>query len=297
VDITTGDVLRKEVHMKVLVIGGTGYIGAAVVRQLGVAGHLPVVLVRDPSRAPEAVESRVGDLTDPAALRAAITPDIDVVVHAATPSGDWASDLEAIDTLVAALTGRALVYLSGVWVLGRTVEPADESAPTRPIDIVARRPEAEERVLTAGGVRGVVIRPGIVHGAGGGIPGMMVDWARRAGVGRHVGEAGVRWPMVHLDDLADLVVLAVERAEAGSVLHGVAEPAVPVKELAAAADVAAGGAGGAEEWPEDEAATDLGAPFAQALALDQEVVAVAATHLGWAPSRADAVTDLRSGSY
>lgn len=283
--------------MKVLVIGGTGYIGAAVVRRLAAAGHTPVVLVRDPNRAPETVESRVGDLTDPAALRAAITPDIDVVVNAATPSGSWSSDLQAIDALVTALTGRALVYLSGVWVLGTTAEPADESAPTQPIDIVAGRTQVEERVLTAAGVRGVVIRPGIVHGAGGGIPGMMVDWARRAGVGRHVGEAGVRWPMVHVDDLADLVVLAVERAEAGSVVHGVAEPAVPVKELAAAADVAAGGAGGVEEWPENEAATDLGTAFAEALALDQEVVAPAATRLGWAPSRADAVTDLRSGSY
>jgi nucleoside-diphosphate-sugar epimerase len=282
--------------MKVLVIGGTGYIGAAVVRRLAADGHIPVVLVRGSDTAPEEVESRVGDLRDLTALRAAITPDIDAVVHAATPTGDWSSDLEAIDTLVVALTGRALVYLSGVWVLGRTVEAADESAPTQPIEIVAGRTQLEDRVLTAAGVRGVVIRPGIVHG-GGGIPGMMVDWARQAGVGRHVGEAGVRWPMVHRDDLADLVALALERAEAGSVLHGVAEPAVPVKELAAAADVAAGGAGGVAEWPQHEAATDLGAPFAEALALDQEVVAPAAMHLGWAPSRLDAVTDLRAGSY
>lgn len=283
--------------MKVLVIGGTGYIGGAVVQRLRKTEDEPVVLVRDPVEAPASVTSRTGDLTDLPSLRAAVTADIDAVVHAATPTGDWDADLSALGVLTDSLAGRALVYLSGVWVLGSTPEPADESAATRPVEIVSGRPLLEQHVLGATGVRGVVIRPGIVHGAGSGIPGMMVNWARAAGTGRHVGGPSVRWPMVHLDDLADLVVLALHRADAGTVLHGVAEAAVPVKELAEAADVAAGGSGQAEAWDEHEAAAELGAPFAEALALDQEVAATTSRQLGWAPSRADAVTDLRDGSY
>ena len=283
--------------MKVLVIGGTGYLGTSVVRRLREAGHSPVVLVRDPLAAPGGVESRVGELHEPASLRRAVTDDVDAVVHAATPTGDWDADRVALETLTAVLGGRALVYLSGIWVLGRAPEALDEAAPTDPIEIVSGRVVLEEIVRTATTVRGIVVRPGIVHGAGGGIPAMMVDWARKAGTGRHVGDPTVRWPMVHVDDLADLVVLALERADAGAVLHGVAEPAVPVKELAAAADVAAGGSGRAESWPEEEAAVQLGAAFAAALALDQEVTATASTALGWTPSRPDAVTDLREGSY
>lgn len=283
--------------MKIMIIGGSGYIGEAVVRRLGAADHVPVLAVRDPRTAPDGVESRVADLTDPASLRAAITPDIDAVVHAATPTGDWDTDLEAVTALTASLVGRALVYLSGVWVLGSPGHPVDESARPRPTGLVSARPRLEEHVLGAAGVRGVVIRPGIVHGAGGGIPAMLVDWARQAGIGRYVGDPAVRWPMVHVDDLADLVTLALELAEPGTILHGVAEPAVPVTALAAAADVAAGGTGCSESWPQERAAADLGESFAAALALDQEVVAVAARALGWTPSRPDAVTDLANGSY
>ncbi|PWN01624.1 hypothetical protein DJ010_16365 [Nocardioides silvaticus] len=270
--------------MKILVIGGTGYIGSAVVRRLSEAGHEPLVLVRDPDERP-AAPSRTGDLTDPASLRRAVTPEIDAVVHAATPTDSWDTDLAALAALTDTLEGRTLVYLSGIWVLGRSAEAVDESAHTNPIPIVSERPRLERHVLDATGVRGVVIRPGIVHGAGGGIPGMMVAWARAAGTGRYVGEPTVRWPMVHVDDLADLVLLALDRARAGSVLHAVSESSVAVKELAVEADLAAGGSGQAEAWPVDDAATELGEPFAEALALDQEVVAPAARELGWAPYR------------
>lgn len=278
--------------MKVLVIGGTGYIGAAVVERLRAAGHDPVALVRDPDRAPADVPTRAGDLADPDSLRAALTRDIDAVVHAATPTGDWDTDVAALAVMTDALAGRALIYISGVWVLGSATEPVDESAPANPIEIVSGRPRLERHVLDATQVRGVVIRPGIVHGAGGGIPGTMVDWARGKGTGRYVGDPTVRWPMVHRDDLAGLVLLALERASAGTVLHAVTEPAVAVKDLAVAADLAAGGSGAAQAWDRHEAATELGAPFAEALALHQEVEAGAARRLGWAPAHLDAVREL-----
>ncbi|HEY3006160.1 MAG TPA: NAD-dependent epimerase/dehydratase family protein [Kribbellaceae bacterium] len=285
--------------MKVLVIGATGYIGSAVVERLRTAGHEPVAVSRDP-RPDAPVETRQGDLGDPAALVSLVTDDIDAVVHAATPSGDWAADQAAIEKLVAPLrgTGRAVVYTSGVWVLG-PADGAGEDAPLAAIPIVAGRPGLERVVLDAAedGVRGIVIRPGIVHGHGGGIPGMLVGWAREHGAGRYVGSLDTRWPMVHADDLADLYVAALERAEAGAVLHGVAEPAVTVRDLAGAADVAAGGSGRAAEWPYDEAVATLGEQFADALALDQRVIAPHAEALGWTPTRAGALDDLRTGSY
>ncbi len=278
--------------MKVLVIGGTGYIGSTVVERLGAAGHEPVGLVPDPTRARARVPTRAGDLNEPASLGAAITPDIDAVVHAATPVGSWDADLAALTALTEALSGRTLVYLSGVWVLGRTTHPVDESAPTRPVEIVAGRPRLEQHVLGAADVRGVVVRPGIVHGRGGGIPSMMVDWARAAGTGRYVGDPTVRWPMVHVDDLADLVLISLDRAPAGTVLHAVGERGVPVKELAVAADLAAGGTGRAEAWAVADAAREVGGAFAEALALHQEVTAEVARGLGWAPSHVDAIRSI-----
>ncbi|MFC0842432.1 NAD-dependent epimerase/dehydratase family protein [Streptomyces noboritoensis] len=287
--------------MKVLVLGSTGYIGSAVVQRLAAEGHQVVHFMKDASRPPTDATMVVGDLTDPASLRAAVTDDIDAVVNLATPTGDEAVDTAAVDALTERLhgTGRAFVYTSGVWVLGATGDAAvDEDAPTNAITIVGYRPRIEQQVLATGGedVRAVVVRPGIAYGRGGGIPALMTGWAREHGTGRYVGSAATRWPMVHVDDLADLFVLAVAKASAGSVLHGVAHEAVPVAALAAAADVAAGGTGRAEPWPLEQAAEAVGGPFAEALGLNQVVSGQrAVTELGWHPSRPSVLTELAGG--
>jgi nucleoside-diphosphate-sugar epimerase len=284
--------------MKVLVFGAAGYIGSAVVDALRAAGHSPVAAVHDPRHATaDGLPTRVVDLNDTAKVRAAVSYDIDAVLHVASPTGDWAADRAAVDVILDRLrgTGKPFVYTSGVWVLGATgPEGVDESAPTSPLDIVSGRPEIERAVLSAAtdAVATTVIRPGIVHGWGGGITSMMVGWARERGVGVYVGDEPPVWPMVHVDDLADLYLLAITKAEPGALLHGVAEPAVSVSELARAADRVAGGPGRAVPWPVDDAAGALGTPFATALAASQTVRAAASRELGWFPRRAGAVADL-----
>ncbi|WP_412537903.1 NAD-dependent epimerase/dehydratase family protein [Longispora sp. K20-0274] len=288
--------------MNVLVLGATGYIGSAVVRRLTRDGHQVVALARSGS-SPVDPTARVGDLADPDSLRAAVTDDIDAVLHLATPTGREETDAAAVDALLDRLrgTGRPFVYTSGVWVLGVTGDRvADESSATDPLDIVGYRPRIERRVLAAADadVRAVVLRPGIAYGHGGGIPAMMVGWAREHGHGRYVGTAGTRWPMVHVDDLAALYALALDKAAPGSVLHGIALPAVPTAALAAAADVAAGGTGRAEPWPVEQAVDVFGEPFARALAADQTVSADrTATDLGWRPRERYVTSDLVAGSY
>ncbi|MFD9482899.1 SgcJ/EcaC family oxidoreductase [Streptomyces sp. NPDC059991] len=289
--------------MKVLLIGASGYIGSAVSAHLADAGHQVVALVRDAHRPDAGHEQRVGDLTDPASLTRAVTSDIDAVVNLAPPTGDAAVDAAAITALTDPLrgTGRAFVYASGVWVLGATgPDAADENAPANPLPIVGYRPAIERQVLDTAdaGVRATVIRPGIVHGNGGGIPALLVGLARKHGTPTYVGEEAVHWPMVHVDDLADLFVATVEKAPAGSLWHGVAESAVPVRDLAAAAGAAAGVDGEPRSWPLEDARAELGAPFADALALDQTVSGDAArASLGWLPRRAGAVADVRQLSY
>ena len=289
--------------MRVLLIGAGGYLGTAAAERLTAAGHQVVALVRDGAASASPYERRVGDLTDPASLTAAVTDDIDAVIHAATPTGDAAVDAAAVDALTAPLCGtlRAFIYTSGVWVLGATGDTAaTEDSPTNAIPIVGYRPRIEEQVLATSDdrVRATVLRPGIIHGRGGGIPAMMVDWARKAGAGRVVGDLPVRWPMVHVDDLAELYVLVLEQAAAGTIWHGVAQPAVRIRDLAAAAGTAAGVSDEPRVWPVEEARAELGEAFADALALDQNVTGHHAhTRLGWHPRQLDAVSDMRFGSY
>ena len=290
--------------MRILIVGARGYLGSAVAERLSGAGHQVVELARPGSDRNEAgYEGRIGDLRDPDSLTEAVTADIGAVINLATPTGDAAADAAAVAALTGPLqgTGRAFVYTSGVWVLGATgASTADEDTPTAPIPIVGYRPGIERQVLATaeGGVRAAVIRPGIVHGRGGGIPALLVDLARKHGAPVIVADPAVRWPMVHVDDLADLFARVVEHAPAGTLWHGVTRPAVPVRELAIAAGQAAGHSGEPQILPLDRAREEFGTLFADALALDQAVSGEQARNrLGWRPQHPDPVTDLGNGSY
>ncbi|MFI6826310.1 NAD-dependent epimerase/dehydratase family protein [Kribbella sp. NPDC050241] len=279
--------------MKAAVIGASGYIGTAVAERLTGAGYEVVAVSRRGTVAD--YPTVPGDLTRPETLRsalAAVRPD--VVVHAGNPSGDLDVDLASTAALLD--HGVPLIYISGIWWLGAVGEtPFTEDPPGGDTP----RAQIERAVLAAADrVRTVVIRPGVVYGRGGGIPAEMVGWARKYGVGRYVGDPGTRWPTVQVDDLADLVLLAIERARSGAVLHGVSDEAVEVSAIAAAADLAAGGTGRAEAWPVASAAEALGEQYARWLALDQAISSTRTrAELGWRPSRPAIVEDLTGGSY
>ncbi|MEZ7130095.1 NAD-dependent epimerase/dehydratase family protein [Nonomuraea sp. AD125B] len=283
--------------MRVLVIGATGYIGAAVVERLVAGGHEVIAYVRPPAdgarRVPAASGERYGDLSDPAALQAALEPGVEVVVHAGQLTGDRETDLAVAG--VPAAAGARMVYLSGVWVLG-AVDGGDEDSPARPIPLVAYRDEVERVVLGGGGS---VVRPGVVHGRGSGIPALLRGLAAERGTGVYVSADGTAptWTFVHVDDLAELVAAVVERGGA-AVYHGVSEEAVPLTDVAEAAARAAGVKEVAEPWPLEEAAKALGAGFAEALALGQRVGAPRTRReLGWTPTRPGIVAELTEGSY
>lgn len=288
--------------MRVFVTGATGYVGAAVAEALLGAGHAITGLARseDAARRLESAGCAVlrGSLGDTDALGRGAR-DADAVIHvAATGAADQAeTDVAAVDALLAALAGSGapFLYTSGLWVLGATGNAvADEDAPADAAEIVAWRPAVERRVVEAAGqgVRTVVIRPGVVYGRGGGTPGTFVASGRRKGVVRYVGDGAQRWPMVHTDDLAELYVLALA-APAGTVLNA-AGASVPAREVAEAAARASGAR--AEAWPLADARARLG-PYADALALDQQVSAERARALGWRPSRPSVLEDLARGSY
>lgn len=290
--------------MKVLVIGGTGFIGSVVAERLAERGHGVVTLVRPGAPAeglPAGDSVAVGDLADVSSLRAA-AQQADAIINLATPTGQLSVDAAATTALLQPLrrTGGPFIYTSGIWVLGATgPTPVGEDAATDPLPIVGYRPAIEEQVLAAAtdGVRSVVIRPAIAHGRGAGIPALLVQTAREHGVGRYVGDADVTWPMVHVDDLADLFVTALERAPGGTLLHAVDESAVPVVDIARAAGAAAG-VEGVASWPTTEARAALGRDFADALALSQACSGERARELlGWTPWRPKTITDISSGSY
>ena len=290
--------------MIIFLTGATGYIGSAVSGALQKAGHSVIGLARSDEAAGRlhlrSIAAHRGDLSSPLSLTGAALA-ADGVIHTGTTNNgelDEASVRAMLDALAG--TGKPFIYTSGVWVLGDTAgRVADETWPVNPAALVAWRPGVEQLVLQASAqnTRAIVIRPGVVYGRGQGIPAEFVDSARTTGAARYVGHGENRWPMIDVDDLADLYVRALEKAPPGTVLLAADGSADRVKEIAEAASIGAGAGGRTESWPLEEARKTLGA-YADALALDQQVSSEKARSLlGWQPRASDILEDLRLGSY
>lgn len=264
--------------MRVFLTGATGYIGSAVAAALRDAGHEVGALIRADADSKHLRDAGAflitGDLESLPSLRDQLE-SYDAFVHTAQSRPNAAeADRIAVDTFTA-LSGH-FVYTSGVWVLGNT-SSADESSPVNPLALVGWRPPHEELVLGAGGA---VLRPGCVYG---GRQSLLADWFAAASQNRPlqiVGDGANRWAMVHLHDLTDLYVRAVERSAKG-VLHGIDDTRATLEECARA--VAPDGT--IEHIPLDAARAKLG-PFADALAVDQQIAsAETRARTGWSPRR------------
>jgi nucleoside-diphosphate-sugar epimerase len=287
--------------MRIFLTGATGYIGGAVLDALLRGGHELTALVRDNEKArriaARGVHPVIGNLSDPESFRAAAEAQ-DGYVHAAF---DYASgrgpaiERAALETIIQlakrprtagskAPDRRFIIYTSGMWVLGRTPEPAAEEAPVNPIVMASFRPDHEQLVLAAAGsrLRTVVIRPGVVYGSASGV---VCDIFKAAanGLVRVVGDGNNHWPLVYDRDLADLYARLVAHEEASGVYHANDEGDERVNDIVGAIAPYLSVRPDVRHVPIDEARTKMG-PYADALALDQVVRSPRARAIGWAPT-------------
>jgi len=282
--------------MRVFLTGATGYIGSAVADALQSAGHDVTGLARS-DKAEQQLRSRGirvwrGTLENAKEL-AAPAGNADGVIHTAlsNDAGAGLYDTAAVEAMLRALdgTGKPFIYTSGVWVMGNTgTSKADETSALHPIPLVAWRVPVERSVLAAAnsGVRTIVIRPAMVYGRDGGVIARMIESTHHTGATQMIGTGGNRWTFVHVDDLADLYVRALQHAPPEALLIGASGPAIRVRDLAEIVSRAAGASGRVASIEPEEAFKVLG-PYAQGLALDQQVSGKTAEQLlGWKPRHA-----------
>ena len=277
--------------MRLFLTGGTGYIGSAVLDALVRAGHQVDALVRNSEKAAQ-VQAHggnpiLGDLSEPASYADAAAAADGVVLTAFEYSARGVKvDRTALDVALqpSKRRGRVVIYTSGVWVLGNTTAPADESAPLNPADIVSWRPAHEQRVLDASsaGLRTVVVRPGVVYGGSRGIVGDLFKDAAN-GLVRVVGSGANRWPLIYDRDLAELYARLVAKESAAGIYHANDEGDERVSDLVASIGSHAQIRPSVRHVPIAEARQKMG-PVADALALDQVVRSPRARALGWQPS-------------
>jgi nucleoside-diphosphate-sugar epimerase len=287
--------------MRIFLTGATGYIGAAVLDALVRAGHDVTALVRNNEKARRVAKRGahpvIGNMAEPDSYSASAGAQ-DGYIHTAfdARSGKGPSiDRVVLDTVLAAArrprtagattpARRFVIYTSGVWVLGRTPEPATEEAPIKPVEHVAWRPDHEQLVVDAHTehLRTIVVRPGIVYGGGEGIVGDLFKAASN-GLVRVVGDGNNHWPLVYDRDLGDLYARLAGREEAGGVYHANDEGDERVNDIVDAIKPYVQVRPDVRHVPIEEARSKMGT-YADALALDQVVRSPRAHALGWAPT-------------
>jgi len=215
-----------------LVLGGGGFLGQALVRQLRERGDRVTVMARQRHAAVEALGARSlqGDLRDLEAVEAACQGR-DVVFHVASKAGIWGAeaDYQAINVegtrnvLAACRRARVprMVYTSTPSVIYPTgsIEGVDESIPypARFECAYARtKAAAEKLVLQAHGQEGlatVALRPHLIYGPGD--PHLIPRVLQRAREGKlfRVGPGTNRVDLTYVDNAAQAHVLAADRAE------------------------------------------------------------------------------------
>lgn len=125
----------------------------------------------------------------------------------------------------------------------------------------------------------------------------MVAATKEIGAAPYVGDGKNHWPTVHVVDLANLYVRALEQAPAGSLFHSANATALQVRKLAEAISQAASLTGRVFSWTYEQTQDRLGFLSGHFL-LDQQVKSERAQHiLGWHPTQLDAIDELTRGSY
>ena len=215
--------------MNVFITGATGYIGFNIALAYRRAGHAVWGLTRSSEKAQmlsrHEIRPVVGSLQKPEGWAEA-AKNCSVMIHAAVDyqTDPFALDKQTVEFLLSLANQghrpKTMIYTSGVWVYGSTGNvAADETTPLNPPKLVARRPSTEEMVLKAGGLRGLVIRPGCVYGYQGGLTGSWFTAAVKEKALTAVGDGNNRWTMVHADDLAEAYLRAGESGLCGEVFN------------------------------------------------------------------------------
>lgn len=215
---------------RVLITGGSGFVGSHLAERLVARGDDVTCLVRRASRVerldPLGVRFAYGDVTDPESLSSAVG-NVETVYHAAGCTiAIHAQQYDRVNhqgtrNIVGACAARTtppvLVVVSSLAAAGPAVDgrPRVESDPPRQISHYGRSKRAAELAAEefADRVPVTVVRPPIVLGEADrlGLPMFAMVW--RLGLFFVNGLGRNRYSIIHATDLANLLIRAAEHGE------------------------------------------------------------------------------------
>ena len=238
--------------MKILIAGGTGFIGKAMLRAWA-SEHELAVLTRNPARAqpslPEGVRTvgwdgaTLGDWTQSLeGVDALINLAGEPIAQRWTPAVKqrlWDSRVKTTELLAqavqqAATPPRVLLQASAIGIYDQNPDTvADESRPPGSgfLADLGKAWEAAAQPVQERGVRLCLMRIGVVLGEGGGALERMLT-PFKLGVGGPIG-SGRQWlSWIHLDDVVGAAAFLLNRAELSGAFNFTAPTPVTMNEFA-----------------------------------------------------------------
>jgi uncharacterized protein (TIGR01777 family) len=207
---------------RVLVTGGTGFIGGTLVNQLLDAGHSVSVLTRDPLKAAYLFDGRARCMRSLGKLDLDETFDVVINLAGAPVVGPrWGPQRQAeliasrVGTTEALMTWlRHARHKPALWIQGSAIgyygvcdtsESLDEQASKGDgfMAELCARWEAAAQPAAQFGVRQVVLRLGVVFGPGGALLPMLIPF--RLGFGGRMGDGQQIMSWVHRDDVLQVI--------------------------------------------------------------------------------------------
>jgi NADH dehydrogenase len=213
--------------MKVLVTGGTGFIGPKVVHALRARGHDVRALVRRPGRAKTleawGCELAEGDVTDAASLQHA-AEGCEAVVHLVAIIKGSPEEFDRVmvrgtGNLIAAAKQAAVKRFVLMSALGTSEQNRDL------VPYFHAKWEMEQAV-TGSGLEHVTFRPSFVFGKDGGVLPMFIRQVRLAPLTPVVGTGEVRLQPIWVEDVAQFFAQAVDAPAAPNRLFEIGGPDV-----------------------------------------------------------------------
>ncbi|MCE4066659.1 NAD-dependent epimerase/dehydratase family protein [Chryseobacterium gleum] len=219
---------------KILITGITGYIGGSIAKKLLEKSYEVTGLVRSESHVQEleslGIKTVVGNIHNEDLIKTAVA-GVDAVIH----NADSADDAYAVDNFIKALEGshKTFIFTSGSAIFGgkengrRSDFVYREDYPLTPRLEMASRVLINNYVLQSvqKDIRSIVIVPTMVYGEGLGIKKdsiqipALINFSQKKGHSVYFGEGENIWSNLHIEDLADLYVLALEKAKEGSIYY------------------------------------------------------------------------------